>query len=234
MGDLVDVAVDAFYYVNVALYPDTVQKPRHHSRISAIAQSDIVEHMDYTFDRLLTHMSAAHVSDRREILACLPKIKPTENLTIVINKSLSDLVAILRLHGRFLLETLTNKELLNLHNDLFAVALYHDDASLLHLLDGTNLDASRFYTTQLYSKKFGAMKRTISQVPEILDYIVGSEHEEFLERLCCAHCGNQTENLRHCASCLSVVYCDTECMNAHWPTHKRDALCKARRKIGKN
>ena len=235
MSDLDTIATKAFYDVNVRLCADTLVDPRHHSRISGIAQRDIVNYLVQILHTLVMHLAIAQADQERNMmLPFVAKIKPTENITLVLNKSLSDLFAILRLHQRLILETAPQDEIFSIHEELHIVALYYNDPSPFYMLDGTTCDATRFFTTHLQSIRCSGMKTMYRNMPDISDCALGREHQKCPVQLCCANCGKKKQNLRVCVSCLSVAYCNEACMNAHWPTHKRDALCNARRKIGKN
>lgn len=234
MSDLDRIVPKAFYDVNVRLYADALVDPRNNSRISGIAQSDIVAHLIETLRTLTMYTAIAQADEMRTMmLKFVAKIKETENITIILNRSLSDVVAMLQLHQRMILETATQEEMLNIHTDLYFSALYNNDPSLFYMLDGTTCDATRFFTTHSYAKRRGAMKNMYCDMPDIGNCALGREQEKCAVHLHCVNCGKKKQKLQVCAACLSVAYCNEACMNADWPTHKNDALCKARRKIGK-
>lgn len=41
-------------------------------------------------------------------------------------------------------------------------------------------------------------------------------------RTTCDQCGKTRDSLKHCAKCKTTHYCDRDCQNAHWKTHKKE------------
>jgi len=46
---------------------------------------------------------------------------------------------------------------------------------------------------------------------------------------CCAHCGDNTAELKHCTACEQAVFCCSEHSVTHWPTHKEECQSVERR-----
>ena len=72
-----------------------------------------------------------------------------------------------------------------------------------------------------------AAKRAGVELSDAIGYNdIGAAKMDNSERKRCGMCGKEGQNMRCCAACGQVRYCDRDCQKRHWKQHK--TVCRRR------